>query len=189
MDASPGSVVAPIPLRRPVSRALARVGSTSADHSPLNDEQLLSGEGTKSAAFLQPRYRHSCPAAGGGSPAGKVAERLTVAPRLTGRPLPPAPRIVGLRAVTLPDGRVRLTWRLSRPARDRDAFLSVGLHARNGWTLDQRMVRPRGRTHFAVTLSPDAIEAGVGPMRPARADVQLTTSATLNAATATVPVG
>lgn len=116
------------------------------------------------------------------TPDGAVAQRLTLRPLLRGRPLPPAPRIVGLRATTLRDGRVRLSWRLTRAVRDRNAYLSATISARQGWTLDEKAVWPRSRTRFALTLDPDAIE----DQPAARATVVLATGVTSNAARASV---
>jgi hypothetical protein len=91
---------------------------------------------------------------------GPVVARTTVRVRLRGRPLPPAPRIVGLSAERR-RGRVVVTWRTTAPPARGSAFYLVGMappiaDRRGSESVGQAAVAVRGvRRRFRAVIEPE----------------------------------
>jgi hypothetical protein len=145
---------------------------------------------------LGTRARHGFAPAGGARrvpieltvcpPGGPAVQQLTLRPQLRGRPLPPAPRIRGLRAQRR-DGEVVVTWRTTVAPPRSSVFYVFGVgrseHSRELERIGSTAITVRrSRTRFRAV-----IKAEEGRL-PGRVVVMVQTPAVDNAAEARVRV-
>ncbi len=117
---------------------------------------------------------------------GAATTTVRVEGTLRGRPLPPQPRIAELSARRIGGGRVRVSWRQTRPT-GRDGSVTVMLLDRRGRGIGYTDRAVRDGERYRAVVGPQR-DLGLGAGRAVRVRLFLSTAEQFDAAHASAPV-